>query len=245
VETLHRREALELVVIDALAALLPGYAETCAPKLLDCLLPVQALAAAGPAVWLLHHPAKAKRIDGQSARGSGALSGLADILMEMSCVRRARSRDRRRRICAYSRYDETPRHKIIELDAAGADYLVRNDTAGTPVVGVWPEVHYILEHTDKKLTLHAILEQWPAAEHDPPERSTLSRWLKRAVQQGLVLREGTGYRDDPHRYWLSESELYLWPGRNAPYEEQQAWRLRCFEREQDRRVAQGLPRIKL
>jgi AAA domain len=39
-EALHRREALDLVVIDALATLLPGYAETCAPKLLDCLLPL-------------------------------------------------------------------------------------------------------------------------------------------------------------------------------------------------------------
>src|SRR5258708_6386264 len=49
---LHRREPLDLVAIDTLATLLPGYAETCAPKLLDCLLPLQALAHAGPAVLL-------------------------------------------------------------------------------------------------------------------------------------------------------------------------------------------------
>ena len=89
-----------------------SYAETCAPKLLDCLLPLQALANRGPGVWLMHHPAKGRRADGQTARGSGALAGFADIIMEMSCCRRARSRDRRRRICAYSRYVETPRHLI-------------------------------------------------------------------------------------------------------------------------------------
>jgi len=120
-EALHRQEALDLVVLDTLATLLPGYAETCAPKLLGCLLPLQALANRGPALWLLHHPAKGQRADGQAARGSGALSGFADVVMEMSCVRRARSRDRRRRICAYSRCVETPRHLIIELDAAGTD----------------------------------------------------------------------------------------------------------------------------
>jgi hypothetical protein len=38
------RVALDLVVLDALATLLPGYAETSAPKMLDCLLPLQALA---------------------------------------------------------------------------------------------------------------------------------------------------------------------------------------------------------
>ena len=44
IEKLHRREGLELVVIDPLATLLPGYAETCGPKMLDCLMPLQALA---------------------------------------------------------------------------------------------------------------------------------------------------------------------------------------------------------
>jgi hypothetical protein len=52
--------------------------------------------------------------------------------MELSCYRRARGRDRRRRICAYSRYVETPRHLIRELNAAGTDYLVRTDAGGVP-----------------------------------------------------------------------------------------------------------------
>src|SRR5439155_4173994 len=68
-EAFHRQEGLHLVVLDALATLLPGYTETSAPKMLDCLLPLQALANLGLAVWLLHHPAKGKRDDGQTARG--------------------------------------------------------------------------------------------------------------------------------------------------------------------------------
>jgi hypothetical protein len=60
-ETLQRQEALALVVLDTLTTLLPGYAETCAPKLLDCLLPLQALANQGPAVWLMHHLAAGAR----------------------------------------------------------------------------------------------------------------------------------------------------------------------------------------
>src|SRR5262249_38293675 len=92
-EKLHRREGLDLVVIDALATLLPGYAENYAPKLLDCLLPLQELANLGPAVWLMHHPAKGKCADGQAGRGSSALGAFADIPMEMKCCRRAGSRD--------------------------------------------------------------------------------------------------------------------------------------------------------
>ena len=225
-EALHRQEALDLVVLDALAALLPGYAETCAPKMFDCLLPLQALANLGPAVWLLHHPAKGKRADGQSSRGSGALPGFADIVMEMSCMRRARSRDRRRRICAYSRYVETPRHLIIELARDGADYLVRTDEAGTPLAQAWPEVQYILENATEKLSQQAILERWPV-EENRPDRSTLSRWLKRATQQQMIASSGTGYRHAPFLYWLAEREPLLWPGNHSSAAEQQAWRDRC------------------
>jgi hypothetical protein len=225
-EALHRQEALNLVVIDALAALLPGYAETCAPKLLDCLLPLQALANLGPALWLLHHPAKGKRADGQTARGSSALPGFTDIVMEMSCLRRARSRDRRRRICAYSRYSETPRHLILELNADGSDYLVRTDATGVPLAQTWPEVCYVLARALDKLSQQEILQSWPV-EGDPPDRSTLSRWLKRATQQGVICCEGSGYRGDSFRYWLPGREPLLWPGNLASEAEKQAWRDRC------------------
>lgn len=233
-DALQRREPLDLVVIDSLALLLPGYAETCAPKLLDCLLPLQALAGLGPAVWLMHHPAKGKRADGQSSRGTIALPGFADILVEMNCYGRGRSRDRRRRLCGFSRYVETPRHMVIELSADGGDYLAASDAAGTPLVRTWPEVHAILAGASDRLTQDEILEQWPTADRDPPDRSTLFRWLTRATQQGLIRRSGAGSRGARYRYWLPGHEPLLWPGDRASFEEQEAWRQRTRE------YAQGL-----
>jgi hypothetical protein len=227
-EALHRQEPLDLIVLDALAALLPGYAETSAPKMLDCLLPLQSLAARGPALWLLHHPAKGSRADGQAARGSGALTGFVDIVLEMSGVRRARSRDRRRRICAYSRYAETPRQLIVELNAEGTDYLVRTDAEGTLLVQPWPELLHVLGQASDKLTAETILQRWPV-EEARPERSTLARWLKRATQQGVVCRSGSGYCGDPFLHWLPGREPLLWPGDFASAEEKQAWRDRCAE----------------
>jgi hypothetical protein len=226
-EKLHRSEGVELVVIDPLATLLPGYAETSAPKLLDCLLPLQALANPGPEVWLMHHPGRGKRPDGQATRGMSALPGFVDIVMEMSHYKRARSRDRRRRICSYSRYAETPRDVIIELNAAGTDYVVRTDDAGVTLVQKWPEVYHLLSNASNRLTQQEILDRWPV-DGEAPDRSTLSRWLKRAAAQGLIGCAGSGYRGNAFRYWLPAREPYLWPGDRASEAEKQAWRERCF-----------------
>ena len=77
-----------------------------------------------------------------------------------------------------------------------------------------------------KFSQQEILERWPV-EDVPPDRSTLSRWLVRATQQGLICRSVSGYRGDSFRYWLPGHEPLLWPGDRASEEEKQAWRERC------------------
>jgi len=213
------------VVIDPLATLLPPYAETCAPKMIACLLPLQALAHQGPAVWLLHHPAKGKRPDGQAGRGPSSLPGFADVVMEMTPCRRARSRNRRRRIYAYSRYEETRRHIILELQPDGADYLVCTDETGMPLARNWQEVIWILADATHKLTQERILRELTLLrDDDPPDRTTLLRWLKRATRQGLICQDGSGYRGDPFCYWLPGREPLLYPGDQASEEQKNAWR---------------------
>jgi hypothetical protein len=219
-----RREPTDLVVFDPLATLLPGYAETCGPKLLDCLLPVQSLASLGPAVWLLHHPAKARRPRGQTARGTGALPGFVDIVMEMT--RRPRSHDRRRRLRAYSRFAATPPGVHIELAADGSAYTVRAPAAAPDVMSGWPTVQHLLKDTFKKQTQQDLLRRWPNQD-EAPDRSTLCRWLKRATQEGLIRRSGAGVHHDPYRYWLTGHEPYLFPGHDAAVEEIELWKVRC------------------
>ncbi len=231
-EALQAREPFDLLVIDALATCLPGHAEMCAPKLLDCLLPIQTLANRGPAVWLLHHPTKKKQADGQAARGTGALTGFVDIVMEMHGMRRARSRDRRRRICAYSRYAETPRQIVVELSADGRDYTVRED-AGLARVPASTEAEHVLAHAHEKLTVEEILQWWPDTS-TPPDRSTLSRCLNRAVQEGRILRDGLGHAGGPYRYWLPGREPLLFPGHDAGADAINAWKARCSAQMRDR-----------
>ncbi|HYT91468.1 MAG TPA: AAA family ATPase [Gemmataceae bacterium] len=202
---IHRRHGVDLVVIDALATFLPGPSENTAAEVLRALLPLQRLTEQGLAVLLLHHPRKHAAGDGQGARGSGALTGFVDVVLEMHWFAHAAEADRRRVLRAWSRLDETPRQLVVELNADGTDYRVVGDGPQQEFVQSWQVLEGVLLDATHKLTRQEILDAWPA-DFERPRSETLWRWLEQALTRGLVLRAGTGRRNDAFRYWLPGQE---------------------------------------
>ena len=202
---LHRAAPLGLIAIDPLAAFLPGRGANDPAVMLAALLPLQPLTSAGVAVLLLHHPRKQASAAGQWARGSGALSGFADVLLEMHYYSTAEAADRRRKLFAFSRHDATPRQLVIELDAAGTDWLSRGDVDEEAFTQSWAVLHTVLAEAPDKRTRQQLLDDWPK-EAAAPSPATLHRWLERAVADGTVQRDGTGRSHDPFRYWLKGQE---------------------------------------
>jgi hypothetical protein len=205
IHTLHEQVGLDLVAIDPLASFLPGGSENDADAMLRALLPLQRLTTAGPAVLVQHHPRKRVSADGQWARGSGALSGYVDILIEMHWYEEAADADRRRRLLAWSRYDETPRQLVIELNAAGTDYVCLGDFEEEASRLLHPTLWQVLESARTKLTRKEIFEQWPR-DRGKVDPTSLWRLLERAVEEGDLNREGIGVKSDPFRYWLPSLE---------------------------------------
>ena len=195
---------VSLAVVDPLAAFFPGKSENDACAMLDALAPLQRLAARGLAVLTLHHPEKKEPGDGPSGRGSGALLGCADVLVERRWYRRAGEADRRRRLVALSRFDETPRQLVVELNAEGTDYLSHGDFAAAEFASRWGELRELLRPAERKLTRREIYRAWPA--EGRPDPGSLYRWLRRAVAEGLLRQDGDGRGGRPFRYWLAENE---------------------------------------
>jgi len=198
-----------LVVIDPLATALPTSDENAAAAMLSALAPLRRLTAVGAAVLLLHHPRKEDNLP----RGSGALPGFADVLIELSGVLAAPATDRRRWLRSAGRYAETPASVLIELTADGRDYtvLAAPDSAADAFASGWPVLRGVLADARERLTRREILEDWPD-DHAAPGRTQLADWLERAVGAGQVARRGSGRRRDPYRYWLPErdAELQRW-----------------------------------
>src|SRR5262245_3618056 len=201
---LHAQRGLSLVVIDPLAAFFPARSENDAGSMMAALLPLQRLTAVGLSVLVLHHPGKGEPPAGQAARGSGALSGYADILLELKWYHNPLDNDRRRRLQAFSRYAETPRQLVIEWTADGTDYLSHGTYQEEEFASHWILLRQILEEAPRKLTRAEIRKRLPAEQL--PDLSTINRWLEKAVAQGSLARDGKGLRNDPFRYWLPSKE---------------------------------------
>jgi hypothetical protein len=224
---MHQRHGCTLVVIDSLAYFLPANSENSASALLECLTPLQRLTTAGMSVLLPHHPRKGRTLAGQAARGSGALPGFVDVIIEMGYYAQPDDLDRRRRLVAFSRHDDTPRRLLIELNPDGADYVVLPNDLEAGLGDSWPTVLQTLTEAHIKLTRQDILDRWPADDHKP-DATTLWRSLSRAAAEGIVRQEGSGRPRDPFRYWLPEREDFMRP-EGGGAEALQAWNARCVE----------------
>src|SRR5262249_52026657 len=186
IANLHASQPLSLVVIDPLAAFLPSGSENDATCVLKALLPLQRLTGTGLAVLVLHHPRKGRVDSGQAARGSGALSGYADVLIEMRWYANPAGPDRRRRLVAFSRFDETPSERVVELTAEGTDYRCLGSLEDAYFADGWRQLGAVLERAERKLTRGEIHGRW--TDGPSPEDTTLRRWLSRAVADGMLRR---------------------------------------------------------
>jgi hypothetical protein len=201
---MRERDGVGLVVLDPLAYFLPGRNESHPALMLEALAPLQRLTGQGMAVLLLHHPRKGQAEEGEAARGSGALSGFVDILIEMSGRGLLSSGDRRRTLCGFSRYEQTPRELVIELNAEGNDYAALGDVRGEEFKEDWERLRAVLAEAMAKLTRQEIRERW--LEGGPPAETTLRRWLAESAARGWVCVDGLGSKEFPLRYWLPDRE---------------------------------------
>src|SRR5439155_5238834 len=113
---------------------------------------------------------------------------------------------RRRRLRAFSRYQETPPKWVIELAADGADYVSLGPSGEPEFDQGWPAMKTILERAEGRLTWRQIVQRWPE-DMPRPAKATVSRWLDQLLQDRQILREGRGTKNDPYVYLLPGMEI--------------------------------------
>lgn len=201
------RQAIEdrgvgLVVFDTLPSLWPVVEENDAGESLAALAPIRDLTNAGAAVLLICHPRKGDGSQGTATRGSGALPGFVDVILEMRRDAPDDPNDRKRVLKAYGRYEATPAEQVIELGPDG--YTIIGDRREARARDAAATVVDILPSDGQGLTAEEVREQWPDGSEKPGLR-TLRGILNEGASAGRWTRSGTGHRGDAHRFRASDS----------------------------------------
>ncbi len=188
-------EKFDLVVFDALPNLWPVEDENDAAQVIAALMPLMAVTQAGAAVLLIRHPRKSGGAEGTAGRGSGAVSGFVDVIVEMRRYRAEEPEDTRRVLTVYSRFE--PFEMVIRWNG-GPDY----EALGAP--GAYET------RAQREQLLEALAENEGATAEELAQVlgmpfKTVHRHLQELLRAGRVRREGTGKRGSPYRWFLAEA----------------------------------------
>lgn len=204
VAALVRERKYSLVIFDTLATFLPVDDENAAAKVVTALVPLHRVAEAGSAVLLLHHPRKSGGEHGQGSRGSGALPGFVDIIVEFARDP-SNSKNRRRVLKSYSRFDETPPEVIIELTDDG--YRSCGTKGNATRRDRMDVIDEILGREHRHMTAEEILAAWSEDRVPKPGKRTVENDLKAGLPRFSEGKDsfrrfgcGTGKKNDPFKY---------------------------------------------
>jgi hypothetical protein len=187
------QNALDVLVIDTFSEWARIANENEAGEVLAAIGALQEAAATDLAVQVVSHQRKSPGRFGEAVRGSNALTGAVDVIVELE--RSPSFRDPNMRVLrAISRYEETPEDLVVALTDEG--YEVRGDSEHAQAT------------EDRRCILEAIQETGSATTKDLAEltglpNATVSRLAAALYEAEEIGRTGAGKRNDP-RVWHSE-----------------------------------------
>jgi hypothetical protein len=188
-----------LIVLDTLGAFAPWKNENDAAEVAATLAPLNLLTRAGLAVMLVHHMGKSDQTEGKGARGSTALAGAADILMELRRYVPDDRQDRRRVLTGFGRFDEVPDEVVIELAGDGSGYTALGDRKAERDRELAEAIRAVLPTEPPGATAAEIHDELPAGR---PRESAVRGILVAGAEAANWNRTGTGRPPkDPFRFW--------------------------------------------
>lgn len=184
-----------LVVIDTLPSVWPVANENDASESLEALGPLRDLSNAGAAVLIVMHPRKGGGGEATATRGSGALPGFVDVIVELRRHNADDAHDRRRLLTAYGRFEDIPPETVIELTDAG--YVIVGDRADVREADNESTIMAMLPDGPPGLDVDDLLAAWPGKR---PGKGRLSGWLNFGANHDKWKRAGMGVKGDPYRF---------------------------------------------
>jgi hypothetical protein len=178
---------------------LRGDSENAAGATNEALEPLQYAAASGLAVVIVSHQRKSAGEYGEAVRGSNALTGGVDIVVELERPAATLALGKHARVLrAVSRFISTPDELYLELDEQTSEFVAIDS----------PEE--VKAEADRAKVAETLAELGDATSNTVAEQigfpdATVRRHLNTLLERGQVARDGEGKRGDPFR-WRTVSD---------------------------------------
>jgi hypothetical protein len=197
------RDPADLVIWDTMSNLWPVVNENDAGEVSEALMPMRRIPAAQVLVHHLRKNADAKEATG--SRGSGALTGFVDTILELKRFNPDDHGCRRRVLTSWGRDDESQAELVIELNADGTAYDAHGAREQVIAGDLRATVADLLPPEERDaLTTEQIHAAWDGT---PPSRKKLLDTLSAGAKAGRWSQSGAGKRGSPFRYWRNGN----WP----------------------------------
>jgi hypothetical protein len=189
-----------LVMLDTLSSLWCVRNENDACEVQAALMPLWELSECC-AVLITHHLKKGDGTEATGSRGSGALMGFVDTIVELRREDPKDEKSRKRVIRAYGRDEETPAEVVIELDPVTNEYLALGDRKGVKIEDLKRKLFELLSTAEPPgMTYDEIKAAWPDEEF--PRKGTMTTRLDEGAERGDWTRTGEGKKGSPHRFFV-------------------------------------------
>lgn len=190
-----RKVGAAMVVFDTLPNSWFVTNENDASEVLEALAPMRGISSAGAALLLMHHPRKSDGAEATATRGSGAVPGFVDIILELRRANPDDEKDRRRLLRAYGRYNVPP--EVVAELTPGVGYTILGDKAAVRDRDFDGTLVQLIRVADD-WAAEDFRENWPT--EPKPGVHRLRGHLNQAHKDGKCDRTGRGVRGDPFRY---------------------------------------------
>jgi hypothetical protein len=192
------RDGIGLMVLDTLGKLAGLRDENDAGEAARAMVPLQDAAADGLAILVLRHERKSAGEVGESARGSSAFGGDADVILRLR--RTDPAQPTRRLVESLSRFAETPERVLADLGPDGYRLL-----GGEEEVALADSVQAVSEVLAADPEAEGLTVDQIVAITDL-RRTSVQRAVTHLDGLGRLAVTGAGRRGDPHRYRLQDPE---------------------------------------
>lgn len=196
-----RRDGYGLLVVDTLGKLAGIKEENDAGEGGRVMAPLQDAAHAGMSVLVCRHERKGGGDVGESGRGTSAISGDVDVILQLR--RPEGNQPKTRRVIeSLSRYTETPEKVVVELtDEEG--FVLLGDEEAVTLADALRKVSAHLHGEFEQKAFWTLDELVDACDMT---RAAVQRALREMERRKEIQRSGKGRKGDPFRYTLAQEK---------------------------------------